>query len=276
MAASGDRRVLNVAHRGASSVAPPNTLSAVRRAYELGADGVEFDVRLSRDRVPVVIHDATVPLARGGKARVADLTLRELKEIDVGSQFASAFRGERIPTLQELLTSARGHLLLNVELKTAGLLDTALVRATVTEIRHLRMEGSVLISSFNPLAVLQAKGAAPEIPAGLLGARRLGRLSVLVMLARLARIEAVHPEHTSVDSSSSARARKHGLRLHTWTVDDSEEMRRLIDLGVDGIITNFPQVLQGILHAPSPKSRTSSKGAIDGRAGPVRSWLNRK
>ena len=102
-------RVLNIAHRGASRVAPANTLAAFEKAAELGADGIELDVHLSADGVPVVIHDFTVDATTDGSGRVGDLTLTRLKELDAGSSFSLDFAGERIPTLAEVLDSVSNH-----------------------------------------------------------------------------------------------------------------------------------------------------------------------
>jgi glycerophosphoryl diester phosphodiesterase len=266
MGAPGGCRVLNVAHRGASSVAPPNTLAAVLKAHELGADGIEFDVRLSADGLPVVAHDATVTLPSGRAARVADLTLEVLKGIDVGGRFGPAYRGERIPTLEELLRCASGSLLMDIELKTAEALDAGLVRATVAEVERVGTSGDVLISSFNPLALLQARRAAPHIPVALLGTRRFLRPPLLALLAALMQADALHPEHSTVGPRSVAQGRRRGLRVHTWTVDDRDEMERLIDLGVNGIITNVPGLLGQVLQA-----RRRRKTADGGRP---RTWLN--
>ena len=252
-------RVLNIAHRGASSAAPPNTLSAVRKAYELGADGIEFDVRLSRDGVPVVIHDATIALPAGERVRVADLTLEGLKAIDVGSKFGPAHQGEQIPTLEELLTHARGRLLLNLELKSTAILDTRLARAAAAEVQRVGLGSEMLVSSFNPFALLQTKRVAPHIPLGLLGSRAFPRPPLLSLLGLLLTVKAVHPEHTTVDPLCVTRARRRGMRVHTWTVDDPAEMRRLIDLGVNGIITNVPDVLGELLQTTQERRGASAQ-----------------
>ena len=168
-------RVLNVAHRGASSVAPPNTLAAILKAIDLGADAVEFDVRLSRDGVPVVIHDPTVRLPTGGHARVSEMSVEELKQIDVGSAFDAGFSGERKPMLSEVLDASGGLLSFNIEIKSSAVLDTRLPRSTVGTVQRLGVGERVLISSFNPVALLHAKRAAPDLAVGLLSARATPR-----------------------------------------------------------------------------------------------------
>jgi glycerophosphoryl diester phosphodiesterase len=261
MGAVGDGRVLNIAHRGASSVAPPNTLSAVRKAYELGADGVEFDVRLSGDGVPVVIHDSTVLLPDGSNPRVADLTLEQLKAIDVGSQFDAAYRREQIPTLEELLTWAKDRLLLNLELKSTSALDTRLPAAAVAEVERLRLGSSVLISSFNPFALLQTKRLAPHLQLGMLASHAFPCQRLLMLLGSLLAVSAIHPEHTVIDRLYISRARRRRMQVQAWTVDEPAEMRRLIGLGVNGIITNLPQVLRALLQESlGPPDRPGRRG----------------
>jgi glycerophosphoryl diester phosphodiesterase len=245
--------LLNIAHRGASAAAPPNTLSAFKRALELGADGVELDVHLSADGVPVVIHDFTVDATTDGSGRVVDMTLAQLEQLDAGSYFDPAFAGERIPTLKQVLEAIGSRLFLNIELKTTSLRDNGLERAVVALIErhstdHRQRSGSrVLLSSFNPISLRRAKRIAPHIPVGLLYAPDLPLPLRRAWLAFLVRHEARHPEHSMVNARYMAWARQRGYQVNTWTVDDPDEMRRLVALGVDGIITNVPDVLRNVL-----------------------------
>jgi len=244
-------RVLNIAHRGASTAAPPNTLAAFEKAVELGADGIEFDVHLSADGVPVVIHDSTVDGTTDGSGRVARMTLAQLKRLDAGASFDPTFAGERIPTLEEVLETMGNRLLLNIELKTVSSRDNGLERAVIAQIKRCGLDDDnrVLLSSFNPLSLRRAKKIAPHIPTGLLYAPYLPPPLRSAWLAFLAPHEARHPEHTMVNARYMAWARQRGYRVNTWTVDDPDEMRRLIGLGVDSIITNVPDVLHSVLES---------------------------
>ena len=238
---------LNIAHRGASAVAPPNTLAAFEKAAALGADGIELDVHLSADGEPVVIHDFTVDATTDGSGRVAQLTLAQLKRLDAGAHFGPAFAGEPIPTLEEVLRVVGKRLLLNIELKSAGLRDSGLERAVVAQIaRAVESDSRVILSSFNPLSLWRVKKIAPHIPVGLLDRPDCLHRACLACFFPHA---ALHPEHTMVDARYMARARQRGYRVNVWTVDDPDEMRHLIDLGVDGIITNLPDVLHSILES---------------------------
>jgi len=248
-------RTLNIAHRGASAAAPPNTLAAFEKAIELGADGIEFDVHFSADGVPVVIHDFTVDATTDGSGRVADLTLAQLKQLDAGTRFDPAFTGERIPTLDEVLEAVSGRrgwggeLLLNIELKTTSPGDNGLERAVITLVEQHSLSRRVLFSSFNPFSLRRAKRIAPHIPAGLLYDQGLSLPLRRAWLAFLAPHEARHPHYKMVDARYMAWARRRGYRVNTWTVDDPAEMRRLVGLGVNGIITNVPDVLRSVLES---------------------------
>ncbi len=242
-------RMLNIAHRGASAIAPANTLAAFEKAVELGADGVELDVHLSADGVPVVIHDYTVDATTDGSGRVAEMTLAQLKQLDAGSWFDPAFAGECISTLEEVLEAMRSRLLLNVELKGTSPWDYGLEKAVVAQIRQHGLDERVLFSSFNPFSLRRIKRIAPHIPIGLLYVPDWPLFLYQVLLTALVPHEACHPGYARVDARYAAWARRRGYRVNVWTVDDPNEMRRLIDLGVDGIITNVPDILHRVLEA---------------------------
>jgi len=241
---------LVIAHRGASAVAPANTMTAFEKAAVLGADGIEFDVHLSADGVPVVIHDFAVDATTDSSGRVAEMDLAQIKQLDAGSYFDPAFAGEHIPTLEEVLQAFGNQLLLNIELKSTSPRDNGLEQAVLTLVKQHDLGSRVLLSSFNPFSLRRAKKIAPHVRAGLLYAPDLPIFLSRAWLAPLFPHEARHPEHTMVDARYMAWARRHGYRVNVWTVDDPDEMRRLIDLGVDGIITNVPDVLRDILRAP--------------------------
>ncbi|MEA3375544.1 MAG: glycerophosphodiester phosphodiesterase family protein [Chloroflexota bacterium] len=242
-------RTLNIAHRGASAVAPENTLAAFEKAAQLGADGIELDVRLCADGVPVVIHDASVDATTDGSGRVAGMTLAELKQLDAGSWFGPAFAGERIPTLAETVATVGDQLLLNFELKGEGLVDRGLVRAVVDLVEHHRLAERVLVSSFNPLALRHVQEIAPQIITGMLYTIR-ARLA-LARLVSARPYTAMHPHARTLDEGHMNWIQEHNHRIHVWTVDDSSEMRRLVEWGVDGIMTNVPDRLRTVLEVAS-------------------------
>lgn len=236
--------MLNLAHRGASAYAPANTLAAFRLAEELGADGVELDVHLSADGAIVVIHDFTVDATTDGHGHVRDMTLAELKRLDAGSWFDPRFAGERIPTLEEVVEALGTHMVLNIELKALGLRSQGLEQAVVDLVHRHDIAPRTILSSFNPLVLWRLRRLDPALPRGLLYDASLPLPLRRAWLRPLVRPAALHPHHSLVHARSVTWAHAGGYRVHTWTVDEPTEMRRLIELDVDGIITNRPDVLQ--------------------------------
>jgi glycerophosphoryl diester phosphodiesterase len=242
--------VLVIAHRGASGHAPENTLAAFRKAVSLGAAFIETDLQLSRDAHFVAIHDDTVNRTTGGQGAVKDLTLAQLRTLDAGSWFGSEFSGERIPTLEEILDFSKKHdVVFYLELKPSGTWggEHALIGA-------LRDTGEIpraLVISFDSAILESLRNIEPTLMTGLLydgqiekpieraveiGARQLAVRGDLVTPALL------------------AEARKKDLQVVCWTVNQPAHMRLLIDAGVDGIMSDYPDRLV----AAQKKQKTSS------------------
>lgn len=236
-------RPLNFGHRGASKVAPENTLAAFQRARELGADGVELDVMLCADGEVVVMHDFSVDRTTDGRGRVRDLTLAQIKCLDAGSWFGERFAGERVPTLQEVAQWAGYDMLLNIELKSLSVRSDGLEKRVVATIREFGFERRVILSSFNPLALVRVKRLAPELNTGLLYAPDLPVFLRRAWLRPLAQPDALHPHYEMVSDSYLRWARGKGYRVNVWTPDQVTDLQRLIEQRVDGIITNRPDAL---------------------------------
>lgn len=233
-------RPLIFGHRGASRVAPQNTLAAFRRAAELGADGVELDVHLTAEGIPVVIHDARVDATTDGKGRVAELTLPQVKELDAGVHFAADFAGERIPTLEEVLAEVGQRLIINIELKPSTKSSGGLEEAVVAVVRRMGMLERVWFSSFKPYALYWIRQQEPSVPCGLLYSPLT---FVSRLLAPVTPHEALHPHRSLVREAMVRRAHRRGLRVVTWTLDDEDQAQRFAEWGVDVIITNEPERL---------------------------------
>ncbi|HXF68821.1 MAG TPA: glycerophosphodiester phosphodiesterase family protein [Thermoflexus sp.] len=240
-------RPLNLAHRGANRVAPENTLTAFRLALELGADGFELDVHLSRDGVPVVLHDADLHRTTDGSGRVWEKTVAALKALDAGAWFDPRFAGERIPTLDEVFEAFGDRVRYNIELKAFRDGGRALVRAVVERVRRYGLSERVLLSSFNPLALRWAWRLAPEIPRGLLVGPDLPLPLRRAWLAFLAPHQARHLHFSMIDERTVRWCRQRGYAMVAWTVNEAEEARRLIRLGIEAIITDEPEGLVRIL-----------------------------
>jgi len=242
-------RPLNFAHRGASHEAPANTLAAFLLAADLGADGIEFDVHLSKDGHVVVIHDFDLATTTNGQGSVRTKTLTELKDLDAGRWFDPVFAGQRIPTLQEVIDAVGQRLLLNIELKTSGWSDNGLAAKVVKIVEQNDLVERVILSSFNPLAVWRAKWRNPQIATGLLYAKDMPLFLRKAWLRRLVRPTALHPHYELVDSHYVWWANKQAYRVNVWTVDDPGDMWRLMHEGVDIIITNRPDLLCKVMQA---------------------------
>jgi len=226
-------------------LAPENTLAAFLLALQAGADGIELDVMLSRDKELVVIHDSTVDRTTDGTGKVSDLPLSALRELDAGARFGEEFRGEKLPTLAEVFETVGGKMRINVELKNyAQPLDDLTSRViALTERFHLA--DSVLLSSFNPINLSKARRQNPKIRRGLLVSP--GDRLMLGAGGRLFPYHALHPYYEDVTPEMAADLRVRGKQLNTWTVDDPQALLRLHSIGVDGIISNNPAAARAVL-----------------------------
>ncbi len=237
---------LNLGHRGASAYAPENTLAAFDLAFEMGADGVELDVTLSKDGVPVVIHDDTVDRTTNGHGLIQQMTLEQIKQLDAGVKF-DKYCGERIPTLQEVLERVGKRGLVNIELKGTAVRDDGLEAAVARVVEKTCTVDNVLFSSFNPFALNRVARVLPNVPRGLLYADDLPIYLRRAWLRPLAHPTAMHPKYTMITATFVSWARSKGYAINTWTVNEPEDMERLIGLGINAIITNKPDVLGKVL-----------------------------
>lgn len=245
------RAVWNLGHRGAREVAPENTLAAFRAALDAGADGIECDVMLSRDRQVVVIHDATLDRTTNGHGRVADHTLTELRQLDAGSWFNPRFAGEKIPTLAETLAWVKASgAVINIEVKrlTEGPSSDGIEPAVLDVVRASGVNpDKILFSSFNPFTVMRLRQMAPDFARGLLFAPDLPLVLRRAWLAFLGRPHALHPHYRQVTPDFVRRTHARGRRIAVWTVNDEPLMHQLISLGVEVIITDRPDRLTAVL-----------------------------
>jgi glycerophosphoryl diester phosphodiesterase len=253
---SGSNLPLIIGHRGASAVAPENTLAAFARALDDGADGIEFDVRLARDGVPVVVHDATLRRTAGMDVHIAALSSSDLSAVDVGSWFnrrrparaATAYARETVPTLARVFqTIAPRCRLLYVELKCDAGDATSLVERVVAEVRAHELERRVVIESFTLAAIAEAKRIAPELRTAAAFERRPGRplLSARTLLgrARVCRADELALARSLVSRRTVEAAHARGLQTVVWTVDHPSWVRRAHALGLRALITNDPAKL---------------------------------
>ncbi len=238
--------VLNFAHRGAAGYCPENTMAAFNHAIELGATGIETDVHMTADGKLVLIHDETLQRTTGSPKWVKDIELAELKELDAGSWYDPTFQGERVPELNELLALIkRTKLVVNLELKNTYVSYPGLEEALIEAVGQYDLADRVIISSFNHYSLVKCKQLAPEIRTGIL---YMEGLYEPWDYAATTRADALHAFHHAVQPELVAKAATHGIVYHPWTVNDPVEMRRLVDAGVAGIITDYPDRLAEVLN----------------------------
>jgi glycerophosphoryl diester phosphodiesterase len=224
-----------IGHRGASDHEPENTMLAFRRALELGADGLELDVHLSSDGVPVVIHDGTLDKTTDGSGQVSETTLDALRALDAG-------KGEKIPLLEEVIDAFASQCLLLIELKGAGS-DVA----TADMIRDKGVVQSVIVSSFDPAKLATLKAHAPEIETAVL----TGRWDIdFVALAEEASADCIqfgwerHPApHTLLTEDVFRQAREAGLYVMLWHEERPDVIAELEGLPIYGVCGNAPELL---------------------------------
>lgn len=232
-----------IAHRGASAYEPENTLRAFERAIEMGATMLELDIQLSRDGYPMVIHDADLATTTNGCGRVEQTDLSEIKKLDAG-------RGEQVPTLPEVIDLARGRAELYIELKGQR------TPAPVMEV--LRSEAAidqVILNSFFPWLIQKTKFIDRSVRTSML-VRRQDRERDYVSWALAVEADFVHPcwenasptPHQLLTPAVIQGCRRHNLGIITWHEEHPSELRKLVELDVDGICTNTPDLLQQILN----------------------------
>ncbi len=256
MAARGfpeDAFPMVVAHRGASSTHPENTLPAFEAAIEAGAPVVELDVRLTADGVPVVMHDPDVARTTDGRGFLHELTAAEVARLRVGSGPVRA----RVPTLAEALACLSGRAGVAIEIKNLPGEPSydpdgePLVEAALAELERTAFDGPVLVISFNPRSLRRAKALAPELTTGFLSTEHLDPRDALA-LARAGRHELVLPSVAALRPAGEAfvaEAHAAGVRVGTWTADDPGTVRELLAMGVDAIATNDPAMAVAELRA---------------------------
>lgn len=244
-----------IAHRGASAYAPENTLSAVRRAMEMRAEMVEVDVLLSKDGIPILLHDPSLNRTSSGQGLVTDYTLQELKLLDAGSWFSSEYAGETLPTVEELLALVKGKISVNLEIKTQALTDSlegGIVQKVVDLVRKHDMRGYVIISSFDPRAIRQLKEYAPEIPGAILyNADLYGDKHPLDIVKDL-NADAFNCSWKEIRQDWVDSLKYHKIPVNIYTVNSDSIMHQMLDMGVDGIFTDYPDVLLQVLRSRNP------------------------
>ena len=255
--ASESDDVINAAHRGASQSTPENTLAAFRAGTEQGADLIEIDVQRSADGELVVIHDTNLTRTTNAEDlfpdrapwNVRDFTAAEMQTLDAGSWKGAQFTGEKLPTFTEAIEvirkSGSGMLL---EIKAPELYTgieaeiSSALRESRGYVQSAVGQDKLVVQSFNFDSMKTFTELEPTVPVGLLGTPRIDQLPELATWA-----DQVNPHHTSIDAAYVAEVHRLGMDVLVWTVNSEADMMRAIELGVDGVITNRPDVLNTLL-----------------------------
>lgn len=237
---------LILAHRGANQYAPQNTIPAFKKAIELGADGVEFDVQMTRDGVLVVCHNYTVDQTSNGSGFIQEMTFSELRKLDFGSWFGPEFTGTTIPTLEEVLQVVQTMKLINIEIKRPSIPHRQeVVQKTVETIRRFPISDRVVVSSFDYCVIEEVKRIAPEMKCGLLYSFRDRKRSKMnhgnyLSMVKRCRAEAVHPTYNYIFLPSYLlRCRLHHVAINAWGVKKPEHMKYVRKIPVHSIITDY-------------------------------------
>ncbi len=221
-------RPLIIGHRGCKGLEPENTLLAIRKAISLNVDAIEIDVRLSKDNELVVIHDSRVDRTTNGKGHVKNLTLREIKKLDAG-------KGERVPTLQEVIDIIKNKVFLLIELKTSKT-----EKKVVDLIRKNKIKRTSFVISFMPELIMNVKRLDRGIKTGILFTSRFINP---VKKARKTKANLVMPLYKIVNKNFVDRCHKEGIKVFVWNIDNLKELRAYSKLNLDGIGSNRPDIL---------------------------------
>jgi glycerophosphoryl diester phosphodiesterase len=247
----GTKNVWAIAHRGASGYAPENTMAAFRRAVELGARFIETDLQITRDARVIAIHDFTLDRTTNGKGQVHLSTLEEVRRLDAGSWFdgcgSESFAGERVPKLEEILDFAAEHdIICFLEIKSGP--AWGIEHAVVAALRDRKASARVVILSFDPATLDTVHRLDSAVMTGLLCEHPSNDLVERTVRAGARQLVARGDLITAAEVEKAHHA---GLQVVAWTINEPEQMQRLIATGLDGIITDYPDRLLRIVREQS-------------------------
>lgn len=230
------------AHRGASGLAPENTLAAIRLAMEIGADFAEIDVQESADGEIFLLHDDSINRTTDQKGNIWELTSADLRAADAGSWYSRQFVNEPIPDLASVIHTVFGKMKLNIELKTSGH-QVRLAERVVAIIEEKKFVAQCIVTSFNPEEIKKVKRLNPGIKTGLI----FSKIPKEDIWTAKYDLFSVHKKLASIDFVK--KAHKYGKEVHVWTVNREKDLRKMLEHGVDNMITNYPDRTLQVLEA---------------------------
>jgi glycerophosphoryl diester phosphodiesterase len=249
--AGTNKAITLTAHRGASAYAPENTLAAIRQALDMKAPRIEVDVRLTKDLVAVLLHDRTLDRTTDGSGPVADHTYRELRQFSAGKKFGAAFRDEKIPTLEEAIRTVNGRSELVIEIKAARK-HTPVEKTVVELLEKYHALSWCIVQSFQENTLLNIHRAYPRVRLHKLFVGKLPFLPYLFdgspglrPLRNYHFVEEFSVFHVFATPGLVAGIHRMGKKVNVWTVNDKKTALTCISRGIDGVITNYPDLLDG-------------------------------
>ncbi|MBM7623246.1 glycerophosphodiester phosphodiesterase [Sporohalobacter salinus] len=232
--------MLKIGHRGAAGLAPENTESAFQKALKLNLDMVELDVQFSKDKELVVFHDYNLKRIAGIDMEVSDLSLKKLKQIDIGSWFGKEYIDERIMTLQEVIELVKDSMQLNIEIKPAGNKYKEIAVSLLKVLRKNKFSQEVIISSFDHQLLKYLKSIKSDLTTAIL----LASLPVNPLkLVDWAGADGIHSYYRIINQQLISSAKEQDLIINVWTVNDKAKIDRLKQMEVNGIISDYPQMI---------------------------------
>lgn len=248
---SKNEEFLVIAHRGASGYAPENTIASFNKALELKANYIELDVQMTKDRELVVIHDTNIARTTNGSGEVREFTYEELKKYDAGQWFHKKYSGQKIPTLQDVLSNYYGKVGLLIEIKNPNLYPEIAERLA-TELKKHGIVGlkndKVIVQSFDIDLLKQFKKILPNIPLGLLVKFRMQGISNVQLKAWSDFVHFINPNKALITKKLVKRIHAHDLRVIPYTVRDKKSIKGLMDARIDGIVTDYPDYFKNVIN----------------------------
>jgi glycerophosphoryl diester phosphodiesterase len=239
--------IVNYAHRGASGYYPENTVLSFQKALEMGCTGIETDVQLTKDGVLVLMHDEMVNRTTNSTGFVKDYSYKELSVLDAGAWMSEEYKGLKVPTAEELILMVKDkNVIINFEIKSGVIIYDGIEEKLIDLIYKYGMENRVILSSFNHYSMVHCKEISQDIKTGLLYMEGLYKPGAY---AKTARADAIHPNFYAMKGEIIREVKDEGIMVNTFTVNDINYMKYFINIGVDGIITNYPDKLKNILES---------------------------
>ncbi|WP_158267545.1 glycerophosphodiester phosphodiesterase [Adhaeribacter arboris] len=239
------RKVMLAAHRGASEVAPENTLAAIQKALDSPADFIEIDIHQTLDSQLVVMHDATLDRTTNGEGAISDLPLSAIKKLDAGSWFKPEFKKEKVPTLEEVLQLVKGRKKLLIELKKGDDFYPGMPHRTIALLQKYHARSWCVLQSFHDEILQEIWQNEYNVPTHKLIVGKLPMLPVYFDVSlrfgyfdKYYRASAINAHHYFATRGFVKLVHNAGFKTFVWTADDPSEINKLVDRGVDGIITN--------------------------------------